>query len=268
MGWLYYLHIRHKRTTDLSYNIVAIVQTGPVKEGLNFIYLSELLDLSVDRPRNLYQFNTSEARRRLLASPLIKTAEVKKILPGTVYVDYTVRQPVAFLADYQNAAIDEEGYLFPFQPFFTPKKLPEFYLGLSEGEVDWGQRLEGRSLSLAFDVYHLLKDAYHLPISQIKKIDVAKAFVTSLGERQIVVTVEDTQEVEKGGSSFLVMQMRLLRLNSHSYQEALKNYAVLRDYLIEEERKSLETSTPSQAVTQRPPMVIDLRIPKLAFFQK
>ena len=90
---------------------------------------------------------------RQFLSPLIKKASIKKIPPGTLYIEYQMRVPLAYLGDYTNTALDEEGYLFPFSPFFTPKKLPIIYLGLQQDDAQWGMTLkQDQRLQLAFDL--------------------------------------------------------------------------------------------------------------------
>ena len=106
-----------------------IVQTGPCKEALDSEYLIEVLDLSVDKPALFKTFDTKAAEDKLYADSLIEQVAVKKIKPNMVYIDYTLRKPIAKASDFYNAALDKEGVLFPIHPFFSPKKLPEIYLG-------------------------------------------------------------------------------------------------------------------------------------------
>ncbi len=261
----YYSHIRQVRMQNEAYNIKAIVQTGPEKEALKTIYLAEQLGLSVDHPTNLYAFNAATAEKKLLSNPVIKAASVKKVFPDTVYIDYTIRKPVAFLADFTNTAMDEEGILFPFQPFFTPKNFPEIFIGLSPdlatGTI-WGRPLKGEKIQLAMDVLKHLQQC--CPVSStIKKIDVSRIDAASDGQRQIVVLMEDRQEREKEGKSVLYIYPRLLRLPAADYQAGLREFVVLRDYLLQKEaQKELDAS---QKVVKAPVTFIDLRIPQLAF---
>ena len=81
MGWLYFLQVRERRLNDEQYQIVAIIQSTPQGDVLKTAYLAELLDLSMDHPINLYQFDVKKGIKTLLANPLIKSASIKKILP-------------------------------------------------------------------------------------------------------------------------------------------------------------------------------------------
>jgi len=239
MATLYYMHVKELRLQNNQYRIVAIVQNCQNSEALKTSYLAQLLDLSLDKPINLYQFDNEEGVAKLLACPLIKTAGIQKIRPGALYIQYLVRTPLAYLGDYSNTAIDTEGFLIPFQPFFTPKKLPTIYLGC-EGE--WGKSLaQDQRLQLAFTLLKKLEieDFDHF---YVKQIDVTDAFSDSFGKRQIVVTL----------ASLSNNKSYLLRLNSDEYEQSLANFHALKD------RFRDRTS---------PFTIIDLRIPQLAFIK-
>jgi hypothetical protein len=209
-----------------------IVQTGPQKEALKTPFLAELIDLSADRPVLAKQFDPILARRRLRASPVIKDATVQVIKPDTVYIDYTVRQPIAALFEFDNVALDDEGTPFPIVPFFSPKKLPELVLDVKT--MTWGIPLKNEKTELALSLLKLLhKESLH-----VLKLDVTAAFAPSLGKREIVVTLQ-----ENGFSKYL-------RLTPKNYAQELGNYLEL--------RKTLPPET----------QVIDLRIPQLAFIDK
>ncbi len=246
MGWLYYLNGRERRLRDEQYRIVALVQRVSQGEALKSIYLAELLNLSLDRPINLYAFNLKEAKKKLQACPLIKRAKVKKILPGTLYIDYEVRTPVAYLGDIANTVIDEEGILFPFRPFFTPKCLPILYLGREKEEpYRWGNCLkEAPLLQLAWSVLkqfeELLGKKFYL-----RQLDIAQAFAESEGKRQIILVLE-----ERAKPAHTVF----LRLNVDDEGQSLANFQTLQGHLFND-------SFPSKQVT------IDMRLPQLAFIK-
>lgn len=244
MGWLYYLHLKDRRLNDDQYRIVAIIQKSSQKEALKTMYLAELLGLSINKPANLYQFDVREGERKLMASPLIKKATIKKIRPGTLFIDYQMRTPVAYLENYTNTAIDEEGFLFPFRPFFTPKKLPAFYLSLEE-EAKWGESLSNRlHLNLAFNVLKSLESLKDCNV-QIKRIDVSQAYEDSFGNRQIVVVLKEKDgHGEKCAETYL-------RLNTEKYAQNLVNYVTL--------SRRVENKFADEI------KLIDLRIDHLAF---
>lgn len=266
MGWLYYLHLRELRLHDEQYKIVAIVQTTPQQDGLKTIYLAELLQLSIDQPTNLYAFDSTQAVQKLLKSPLIKEAKVQKIRPGTLYIHYQMRNPIAYLADYTNTALDAEGILFPFTPFFTPKKLPKIYLGLDQIENTWGSSiLEDERTRVAIHVLNKVLADPHFRDLHLKQIDVSKAFSESYGQRQIILIVEKHVEQVKQGRRILAIKPYILRLDADKYLVNLIYLRQIKEYLDQE-----PLSIPDLAkgtVIKLKPAIIDLRIPKLAFIK-
>ena len=208
-----------------------VVQTGPQKEALKTSYLAEIIHLSADKPMIAQRFDPLLAKRNLRSSPVIKNALVKVIKPDTVFIDYTVRQPIAWLYDFDNVALDDEGVPFPIIPFFSPKKLPEVVLGLKN--LNWSLPLKGEKVDLALT---LLKMMLEKSLS-VLRLDVTAAFAPSLGLREVVVVIE-----ENGSPKFL-------RLSPKNFAQELGNYLELRKTLPPE------------------PQVIDLRIPQLAFIE-
>lgn len=256
MSWLYYLHVRERRFNDDQYRIVALIQSTSQPDALKTVYLAEMLNLSLDRPVNLYQFNIKEATETLLSQPLIKEATIKKILPGTLYIHYQMRKPHAYIGDFANTAIDQEGYIFPFRPFFTPKLLPILYLGLNKEECKWGNHLEDLpSVQLAFS---LLRQFARLQKDNrfcLKQLDVTQARADSYGQRQIVMVLEEKDQKKKLNSQ---KPLIFLRLSSDHAEQDLINFCDLKKFLFEKDGKALAIDAP---------LIFDLRIPHLAFIK-
>lgn len=181
----YFLWRDQKQKFKHSY-LSTIVQTGPQKEALKTDYLVQLLDLSLDRPRKMKDFDLKEGEQKLLSSPVIKEAELKTLDLGTLYIDYSIRQPIALLYDFENRAIDEECAVFPLIPFFSPKNLPEIYLGVSNTKIKGDPKVD-----LALDILKLVTDPSVKDQLNVRRIDVSKAFEKSFGRQEIVVLVED-----------------------------------------------------------------------------
>ncbi len=265
LSLIYFRHVKEMHMQDDAYRVVGIIQTTTNKEALNTVYLAELLDLSLNRPTNLYKFSCKEAQRKLKTSPLIKEAVVKKVRPGIVYIDYQMRYPIAYLIDYDNAAIDLEGVPFPVYPFFTPKKLPEVHLGLANGEASsendhaWGIPIKGKNVALALEVLEHL--ATSSPVTTvIKRIDVASAYAPSCGQRQIIVILEELITREEKGKIATHLFPRILRLSTEEYKQGIANYHRIQEHLVKEDFPASTT-----AVMTHQPLFIDLRLPNLAF---
>jgi hypothetical protein len=269
--------LKQRRASDCNPQFVlrSIVQTGPQKEALKTEYLAELLEISADRPRHAPSFDLKRAEERLKASPLISQAEVKWIKPNILYIDYTVRQPIAWLEDYENTVLDKEGYPFPFSPFFSPKNLPSLYFGLSpfgKAPLDpsrpvalWGKALDGRYVDLAKGILALVAEPPVADLFFVKRIDVSNAFAESYGTREIVLITEDTLIKTVQGKTVEFRLPRILRLSTKNYAQELGNYLKLREQLFQEEFEKLTLSAGLGPVVRLPEKIIDFRIQKLAF---
>lgn len=261
----YYRYIQNKRLSDPKFRIMAIAQTSSDGEHLKTGYLAELLGLSVDRPVSLLSFPTRKAETVLRLNPLFKDVHVSKIKPGTLLVEYHLRKPIAFLGDYANTALDAEGYLFPFHPFYTPKKLPEILLGSLTGEeigdLIWGSRVKGPRSLLALEVYRTALSQFAAEPLSLKRIDVSRAHSLSYGQRQIVMIFEERLIREENGRRSLVLQPHILQLSTSGWRHELERYKILQGYLAAEEKKQ---PFPAEDLQEKKAIVIDLRIPYLA----
>lgn len=249
---------KEKNQEKVKEMVSFIVQTGLQKEALHSDYLAELLDLSQDRPTLFQEFNEGEAQKKLLSSPLFQEARVRKISPNMVYIDYTVRKPFGWSTDFVNVALDREGYLFPMSPFFSPKKLPEVYLGkeaisgiYGETQPSFELPLKGKFVDVAFRVLECFKGC-EKDFFRVKRVDVSQSFFPTLGKRGITVMVENEYPN-------FVFSTHFLRLSTASFSKEIANYLNLRPHLIELEEQKIQKGE------KLPDKVIDLRLSQLAF---
>ncbi len=273
-GYHLYQSWKHARLTSAQYNITAIVQTGPEKEALKTSYLAELLNLSADSPRSLYSLHPKDAEKALLASPLIQSAHIQRLPPNTLYIDYQVRKPIAYIADYRNTAIDRHGYLFPVSPFLSPKELTEIYLGLppfgasedSSGRRGglWRTPLNNRYLTLALDLLQTFEGSPWREGLRIKRIDVSNAFAPTLGRREIVLFTEEEFILRRDDQQLTFIFPKILRLAPKDYAQQLNNFFALRRTMVEDYRKQLATAPTGGRFA---PRIVDLRILQLAFVE-
>lgn len=234
-----YRYLYVKKLTDKEYVIDTIIQTGPEKGALLSVFLSQILDLSIDKPQNFFLFDEKQATEKLSCVPMIQSAVVRKERPNRVYIDYSIRQPIANIGDFTNIAIDLEKKLFPLVPFYSPKRLPEFYLGIKE----YKSELSGKEIDLAFSVFFALKKAHFERNICIEKIDVSNAFSNSYGKREIVVVlVEEKRKI-------------YLRLSPRSYFLEINNYLSMNQQLQSSSNSNID-------------QVVDLRISKLAYMEE
>lgn len=200
------------------YFITNIAQTGPVKEAIKTEHLAELLGLSVDKPQNLFAFDLSAGEKRLFQSGVIKQARLSKEPPNTLVVDYVVREPLAYIADYSNLVIDEEGTTFPLTPYFTPKILPSIYLGIKIIPLSYG-KLADEKFKIALDILEFFKKL-DLKKVTLQKIDVSNIRANTIGKQEIIVVLTE----ELGGERFA----RYLRLTPENYIEEIEHYLNLK----------------------------------------
>lgn len=212
------------------YLIRTVVQTSEHYEAVKTAFLTEALQLSVDKPQNLYAFDVREGEERLLATHVIKKAMIRKIRPATLLVDYEIRKAVAYSGDVSNTLVDEEGVLFPAFPFFTPKRLPQLVFGHG---VRWGERVSQEAFPLALMLMKALK---------CDSIDLSAMHSPMLGQREVVVICKNSHGA-----------LRTLRLPPTHLQEQLTRYLAFEERVLHKCRTNC---------------VIDLRLPPFAYMSK
>lgn len=208
--YLFYFYVKRLQATDETSVIQAVVQTAGEYAPLQTTYLAEILELSQDRPANLSQFDLGKAKSRLLASHVIRKALIKKIKPNTLYLNYEVRKPIAFLGDYTNTAFDQEGFFFPYLPFYAPRLLPEVYIGVEAPPNPWGEKMNPKQIEIVRSLLNRFEPGV------LKRIDLSQWEAPTAGKRQIVLVLE--KEV-------------ILRLTPKKYAQELTNYFILADQM-------------------------------------
>ena len=232
-GFRVYRGVLADTMQDTKYRIDTVIQTGPEKEALSTLYLTELLGLSKDQPQNYFAFDEKAAEEKLLQSPVIKKGSVIKVKPNTIYINYEVLKPIALWGDCSNRALDEEGHSFPVRPFFSPKRLPEIYFG--------SEQIDLEKFTVAKAILAYLDQRESFQESTIGMIDVSRATHESFGKREVVLMLEEKKQVW------------YLRLTPHKFPEELNYYAVLKATSIAHaDRKK----------------VVDLRLDKVAYVEE
>ena len=244
LGLFYYHKWKQLRCQDPKYHLVALVANCMGGQAMNHLWLAEKLSLSIDHPTHFDAFSIKEKERQLLSDPVFQAASVKKIAPCTVFVSYRLKEPVAFLADYENTAIDSMGVLFPFKPYFTPKKLPSIRLG-EELEKVWGQKVKSEKLMMAFS---LLEKLQKLLFIDVLLIDVSRMEASSAGRREIIIEVDERRNFKE---TKVQHSRRILRLSPDKALDGLVRYEKLLKHF---EEKGFEKGK-----------IIDLRLAHLAY---
>lgn len=168
---------QHKLEQDSRYTLKALVCKCLTPLSLPHVLFSEYLGLSVDRPINLYKVPLKKGEKSLMELHVFKKVSLKRIPPSTLMIEYELKKPLFLLSGLSNTAIDQEGYVFPYYPFFSPKKLPELKVDKS---VKWGDKLD---MTQVIAILEKVKELKY----PLKLIDLTHAKSDSLGEREIVL---------------------------------------------------------------------------------
>lgn len=241
-------YLTERNENDPRYSIKVLAQSCTTDEPLRFAHLAEMLELSIDKPINLYAVRKQDLEKRLLSYPIVQSASVRFIEPCIVYVDYSLRKPVAMLADFENVGIDAEGHLFHIVPFITPKKLPEIYFGNL-----WGSNERKMLLERAFDLLECIqKKEYSTAAMHVSYIDMQKAQATT-ADREIILELIGKRKY-------------LLRLQSEGYEDGLNRFFTLIQHRMEA-LLAKEVIKPPSVIPwdDTEQIVVDLRLPKLAY---
>lgn len=230
-GLYIYRHSLEKRLRVRTVKQVLKRGQGELPPG----FLAEALDLSQDKPTPWDRFSAKEAEKKLMSYPFFRKVKVRKIEPNAVFVDYVLRTPVARVANYTNRVIDEEGAVFPLEPYYSPKRLPAIRFGDKEDS------------ELGFSLMQELKG------SRLLLIDLSDAHSDALGRRKIVVVLEEMLFKEGG----VVRQPVLLQLSADDPFDSLARWQKIRSLVID--NKDVKISGKNKG------LIIDLRLPHLGY---
>lgn len=192
-AWGVYRFWLRLQAEDPRFLIKAILVKSHSEDQVKPAMIAEWLNLSTDRPVNLYALNLKWAEAKILEKAHVKEVSVKRLPPATLLVEIRLREPIALLGEWTNRGIDADGHIFPLLPFYTPKKLPRLFLG------------DKTHFPLALKLLSAFKG------ESLYSLDLEKASHPSFGEREIVLNV--------GGS--------LLRLDPDRWQEGLSKWSRL-----------------------------------------
>lgn len=234
-GYFWWRHEREARRSDPHFIISKVMCHCYRGDELPEDYLKSLLGLSGEQQQNLYAFSVQQGIEDLSRSPWIARAELIKVPPGMLVLQYATREPVAALADFEGSLIDEEGVIFPKDPFFSHRRFVTLHLGWKR-KLSWGKPVSTLKLHEAYRLLSML-DQRRLPVVEV---DMTHASEASYGKREILITLREPEKV-------------VLRLSPRYIVEALDDYLLLR------KQKSFRSEGDIE---------VDLRIPDLAYIKK
>lgn len=226
--------VQAKHAANEKFNIIALYQKSRTSDTIPSVYLEELLDLSCDKPTNVYAFSCKKAEKKLRSMPLFKDVTIKAAKPGVVFIDYELRKPFARVADFENMAISEDRYLFPLAPFISPKNVPDIVLG----------QIDEKRIDFAFEVLKFGQKTCPATCT-ISRLDLSSSFIEK-ANREIVLTIDEVRPN-------LPLQSYLVRVSFENYEESLQTFFKLKGALLQLQEKNLANH-----------FVVDLRLANIA----
>lgn len=232
LSWWCHDFIVKQRMEDERFTVegVVVCATGP--DVLPSWHLTALLGLTTLTPQNLYSYDIAKAENAFALYPACREAQIRRVRPNALYISYEMRKPKFHLVDFENVAIDEDGYPFFLSPIYSPKRLVQLQLGVSSLQAN---------CALSSDEFYTAKKVLgylelFLPKSmKVVKIDTQKLFAPSRGLREIVAVVENKSH------------RYYLRLPTKEYKKSTRYFAALIPTL--EQMKTAEVTS----------QVVDLR---------
>lgn len=230
--------------------IHTIVQSSAEKNNLQTDFFAEILSLSQDSFVVSKKFDIKKATHILETFPIIKECNLY-VDRDTLYINYELRQPVAYLGNFYNVGIDREGVLFPIAPFASLKRLPLIYINDSELPNNlWGNQITSESMELALEIIaHTSKMGFQEKFL-VRQIDMSSLSLDAYAKREIILVIE---LMESHASKYLPAYSHILRLNPRKPLRGIDQYLILKKELV-------STSLISKKI-------FDLRLPDLAFIR-
>ena len=175
----YYIVIK---TQESEFYEVHKISHSPIGSApLPTEYLAEVMGISINNSLIESRDGFALLEERLRLSSILESASLSFRKPDTLLVDYRVRQPVSYLAEYPGFAIDKEGYIFPVEGLITPKKIPQLLIGPSK--IDQHSIVSKEFLDPLIEALNYFGQAS----TNVKSIDLTSMQASSYGRREIVV---------------------------------------------------------------------------------
>lgn len=197
------------KINDPDYQARALVQRSAGRYHLPTSALIELLDLSIDQPKHLYSIDVDTASKHLSTLGIFKHIQITKIPPETILVEYELRDPIAYLDDLANTAIDSELVAFPFFPYYTPKKMPKLHL--NKGDIKWNTSItDHESADFIRDLLTHI-DKYTAQDEKISWIDISSTMQNENPLQEIVLGIDAKTK-------------KWVRVRAENFQDQLNQY--------------------------------------------
>lgn len=262
-GFYLYRKFHLIRKNHPEYRLKSIITPNKIHPD----FFCEVLHLDKTKKVSLYSFDIERAKEAFLCHPVIKDVFIQRHPPSSLYIDCEFRNPIGVLLDFENTLIDEEGYVFPFKPFYKKNHLPEIYLGVKEfgKEVQYSQPINSIKWQFALEIMRILHAEPFKKNYQIDRVDVSNLEAKSYGRKEIVLMLKEKKLFESIGKKIDCTFPLTLRFHPKTYQQQLRNFLALREEIKKDYQKQLYTMELAERELTFDRKVFDFRIPKLAF---
>ncbi len=148
-------------------------------------------------------------QKKLLEFPVFQSILSDVTEQGDLVVSYQLRKPLFRVHDYNNCGLDQQGYIIPLAPFYSPKNLPKIYLGLKT--LSWSRVDE---IDKACQVLNFFNQKSQ-EVFKVAMIDISTLQDPRVYRREVIVTL------------IVRDQTHYLRINSLFIEKALQRYVRL-----------------------------------------
>lgn len=192
---------------DKVFLLRTIIQKTTTINPLSPRFFSDYLGLSPSgKALNLHKLDESKIQKKLQEFPIFKTIQAQLSEQGELLVSYELRKPIFILSDYGNLGLDAEGYILPLKPYYSPKILPQVYLGIEH--FQWNHK---HPISHALEVLSFFQKQHNDAFS-IQTIDLSRLSHKIPAHREVIVTM------------VFLNKKHYLRLHPDRIEMALKRY--------------------------------------------
>ncbi|MDD4099055.1 MAG: FtsQ-type POTRA domain-containing protein [Lentisphaeria bacterium] len=148
------------------------IDTNPTPNYSSNRVLTILSEMGIEIGRNnLMNLKLKAIHDRLASEPLVKTTEVRRILPDTLQIRLTERVPAAMLHCIPPFNIDPEGVILPYQIKDVPDTLPHITGVRNPSLLVPGQKTDDQMMAAALRLLQLVRvrpDGRNLDIALIQ----------------------------------------------------------------------------------------------------
>ena len=152
--------------------VLVNIDTNPTPNYSSNRVLTILSEMGIEIGRNnLMNLKLKAIHERFAGEPLIKNAEVRRVLPDTLHIRLTERVPAAVLHCSPPLHIDADGFILPYNVKDIPDTIPHVTGVRNPSQLHPGQKTDDQMLAAALRLLQLVRirpDGRYLDIALIQ----------------------------------------------------------------------------------------------------